>query len=155
MLNLRTTGIRWQLCFCVAYLMSLVAGCASVPEFIFKNQPILSIPAGKALIYFYRESSFQGGALTIDIHEGDAQIGRLHNGTYHYEYVDSGRHVFSPSARSIEGNGYAFTLSDGGVYFIKAEFVATNLWPFKSSVVLSMVDQAKARIEISNLREDK
>ncbi|OHD74123.1 MAG: hypothetical protein A2V99_15225 [Spirochaetes bacterium RBG_16_67_19] len=64
-------------------LLAALAGCASLgPPF----QPLASVPSGKAVVYFYRPSSFVGSAVSFTVNAGELPIISLSNGGY-FPYI--------------------------------------------------------------------
>lgn len=52
-------------------------------------------PEGKGQIVFFRPSRLAGAALSFSVHEGDAGVGKLGNGSYFVLAADPGPHAYS------------------------------------------------------------
>lgn len=71
----------------LACAMLVLGGCASQgPAY----SSVESIPSDKGLIYIYRPSSFVGGGVYYDIHDGDTIVTTLRNGGYFPYFRDPG-----------------------------------------------------------------
>lgn len=102
-------------------LVTILSGCASV-----KYAKLSQMPTAKkhmALVYFYRESKFAGGAMRYSIFEGEKKeekrIGALPNGSFFYVYRKPGTYTFWAETEVVDSA--TLELESGKTYFIKGE----------------------------------
>lgn len=56
---------------------------------------IAAPPEGKGQIVFFRESKFVGGAISYKVREGEAELGKLSNGSYFVYVAEPGAHAYT------------------------------------------------------------
>jgi hypothetical protein len=147
----------------------LLAGCASVPaEQQFRNQPPMAVKPDMALMYFYRDSSQVGCALTIDVdelHKTDTQtqggeqsqtdgqdqgdqgqeIGALSNGSYFGVYMPPGKHTLYGTAWHHDKTSYLdIDLEAGKTYYVRGFFYRQPFAGGTGTVVVQPVDPGLA-----------
>jgi hypothetical protein len=59
-------------------------------------------PEGKGQVVFFRPSHFAGMALSFSVHEGDAGIGKLGNGSYFVLVTGPGAHTFTIQSEATD-----------------------------------------------------
>lgn len=74
-------------------------------------------PAGKGQVVFFRPSNMMGMALSFSVHEGDAGIGKLGNGSYFVHVVDPGAHLFT--IQSEVTDKLTLEVDAGETYYVK------------------------------------
>jgi hypothetical protein len=57
-------------------------------------------PAGKGQVVFFRPSKFPGAAVSFSIHEGDAGVAKLGNGSYAVVVAEPGPHAYTSESES-------------------------------------------------------
>lgn len=74
-------------------------------------------PAGKGQVVFFRPSNMMGMALSFSVHEGDAGIGKLGNGSYFVHVVEPGQHLFT--IQSEVTDKLTLEVDAGETYYVK------------------------------------
>lgn len=81
--------------FCFGIALLILNACASVK--MAKENTMAKPKAGYGVVYFYRESAFQGWALSYNIWENEQnpkKLGSLGSGHYFYKYFPPGKYTF-------------------------------------------------------------
>lgn len=89
----------------VLILMLLMAvGCGKTPrsgEFVeLEKRPEIVMPVDKGVVYFVRDDSFIGCAVSYYILENDKPVGALENGTYFALETEEGKHTYGAETES-------------------------------------------------------
>ena len=107
------------LALCVSMGLSPVSViAASLPE----------IKPDMGLVVFYRNSSFKGGAVHLNIRSSDGSAGILKSGTMFYKYFEPGSRTFDVSTPSVAGSDLlTLDIEAGNTYFVRGEVLIG--WP--------------------------
>ena len=123
----------------------MAAGCASVR---FEDLPDLPQPVeDKALVFFYRDSSFKGGALTYQVHEEERLIGALRSGTFFYHYSEPGQRTYW--GQTTIRQSLVLDVAAGETYFIKGDI---SMGVFAGHPRLTVVEPERAKSSIAKLQ---
>ena len=77
----------------------------------------VGVPApGKALVVFFRPSKFVGGAVGFIVREGEAELGKLRNGTYFAVQVEPGPHAYAVHSEAKDITN--IEAEEGETYFL-------------------------------------
>jgi hypothetical protein len=110
----------WQTRLNYVLLSSLlfITGCVTA-----SRGPVYSkvdkIPENAGLVYFYRPSSFIGGAIVYDIKTGETVITTLHSGGYYPHFSAPGEKEFW--AQTESKSSVTLDVQAGQTYYIKGE----------------------------------
>ncbi len=108
---------NWAVRVATACLAALVmTGCAGLQRH--KSKPMPTPAKGEGLVYFFRPSSFLGGAAQVQITDDGTTVGALQSGTYFYEQVTPGPHRFGASTEAT--NTIAVNIEAAKTYYIEA-----------------------------------
>ena len=127
-----------------ALLVIGATGCASLGE---PYKPIDTIPAGKALVYIYRPSSFVGGAISYTVHAGETPVVKLANGGYASFLADPGETEFW--AKTEARSSVTELLEAGKTYYLKG---TVGVGIVAGRPKLSFESEAAGRSEIASCR---
>lgn len=118
----------------------LMSGCVSVPlaapEMDMKTKT-MKPPAGKALLYVYRDAVFAGSALLFEITIDEYPVGKLAEKTYLAVLLEPGRHRIN-SSRMVSINA-----EPGKTYYIKTSAVPPSTF---------LVEEEKARRALADYK---
>lgn len=127
-----------------ALLVSMMAGCASVPmgddhrDTVLKQFP--EPPEGQSALYIYRDSMF-GGALKKTIYVDGTAIGESAPKVYFYKVVDPGEHTISTESE-FSDNPLELTTEAGNTYFIRQYM---KMGVFVGGANLEIVDEEEGK----------
>lgn len=82
------------------------------------NAQIPQVEEGKALVVFYRQKKFSGGAVKFSVKESDKTFGQLTNGSVVNARVEPGERTFW--SQVISSDAIVLTVEEGKVYYVKA-----------------------------------
>lgn len=112
----------------------------------------LSIPAGKALVYFYMRSRLLGG-MNFHVAEDGDELGTVTYGTYLRETVDPGAHSFTLSAWGSDDDPCPAQIGGGETLYLEVYVSQPAEWPFHKMVVsCRKVVDLDARAELATLK---
>jgi hypothetical protein len=142
----RARALGW-LRLVLALLMMLAAtpfapGCASLgPPYA----PLAQVPAGQAVIYFYRPDSVDGSAIVFNVRQGASGsiLGELQSGAYFPLVVSPGLHAFW--ARTETRADVRVIAEAGRSYYVRASL---NEGTFVGRPLLEVVSTQSAASEI-------
>jgi len=130
-------------------LAIFISACTSVQYADLKEMP--SASPDQALVYFFRESKFQGGAISYYIYEGEKdnkeKHGALKNGTFFYIFREPGTHTFW--AKTEAKDSVTLDLLAGETYYVKGE---VDMGFFAGRPDLTIVHAAEGSSEIPELK---
>lgn len=115
--------------------------------------PSMPVPAGKGVIYFYREAGWAGRSLDFHIGEGDKEIGVLTHGTYLHTVVDPATHTFTLTTNNNDHNSCPIDIQSGQTRYFEI-YVSTTAF-FGQTLQLSCrePDQLERRDKMAGLEE--
>lgn len=130
----------------------LLSACASVPLASQKDaayaKTFSAPPAGKAAIYFYRDS-FMGQALKRDISIDKKCVGKTANNMFFYSLVDGNKdHLLSTEGETTRHDLFLFT--DAGKNYFVQQQITMGVWSASSK--LKIVSQEQGIKEIQGLK---
>lgn len=109
---------------------------------------IRGVPSGKSLIVFFRPSG-PGMALGFTIHEGEANISKIGNGSYQLFLADPGAHTYQVKSEATDT--LRLELEPGEIYYVE-EYIATGVLVGRPRLLLSdkeTFDRISARMRVS------
>lgn len=124
------------------------AGALMTPEDVQAGK-IGTVPPGKALIVFFRPSG-PGMALGFTVHEGDANISKIGNGSYQLVLAEPGTHAYQIKSEATDT--LRLELDPGETYYVK-EYITMGIMVGRPHLVLS--DKATFDKISANLRVSK
>jgi hypothetical protein len=95
-------------------LVAFMSGCASVTKQATNIYP--EPKPDKGLVYFFRESRFEGSAVSYNIKENEQVIGAVADGTYFFVFCEPGYHTYTASTEADSSR--VIFVKAGGTYFI-------------------------------------
>ena len=98
------------------------------------------------LVYFYRESHFGGAGIQYDIRDNGDVIGALQSGTYFFENVTPGKHIYS--AKTEAESDVTVDVKAGETYYVQGTI---SMGFFAGHPHLKLVDQGPAQAALSKL----
>jgi hypothetical protein len=87
--------------------------------------PVGAPPEGKGQVVFFRPSVFAGGARSIGVREGAAELFDLPNGRYFVYAVEPGTHEYNAGER---GEAVRIEVEAGGTYYVQATMMSDMLF---------------------------
>lgn len=125
----------------------LVAGCAATGA---KHEEmassIPSIKPGEGRIYFYRQSSMVGAALSPDVRLNKDVVGEARNGGFFY--VDRPAGTFVASSATETEKTVSFSLASGETKYIR---MSPSMGIIAGRMNLEVVPTAQGRTELASL----
>ncbi|MFT9325244.1 MAG: DUF2846 domain-containing protein [Acetobacter sp.] len=130
-------------------VLCLLSACASVPlasqEDMAFAKKFSNPPAGKAAIYFYRDS-FMGQALKRDISIDGKCVGKTANNMFFYSIVDGDKdHRLSTEGETTRHDISLFT-NVGKNYFVQQQ-ITMGVWSANSKLKVVSEEQGTKEIE--------
>lgn len=119
----------------------------SLPAFYAEARDLPKAKEGKALIIFYRESSFKGGAIRFNLNSDQGVIGTLPSGSMVYRHVDPGQHTFW--SQVISQGSVTLDVEAGETYYIQG---VVKMGALAGRPRLNVVPESKAKAAIAKLK---
>jgi hypothetical protein len=126
---------------CAALLMGGCAGMTRSTE-----HPTPSIQPDHGLVYFFRESSFKGGAIQYDVRDNGNVIGALQSGTYFFENATPGKHTYS--AKTEAESDVTIDVAAGQTYYVQGTI---SMGFFAGHPHLKLADASTAQPALAKL----
>lgn len=108
-----------------------------------------------AVLYFYRPKKFAGSGpeIIVGTITPDEVIVKLHNGHWHKkEYTNFGERQFVTGVFAINPESFNYVIEPGKTYYIRCTLYSKG---FKQMAELALVDEAVARNEMNDLKEQR
>lgn len=129
----------------VLTLMTAAAvGCTSTQ--IAPRPAEFTAKPGNGLVYFYREKSFVGMAVSYYVTEGETRLGAMKNGTFFTVDAAPGKHTYS--AKTEVTREITLDVKEGETYYVKG---GVTMGALAGRPSLTGVTEGEARDKISAL----
>lgn len=129
-----------------AFVLALVAGCASGPKHSAMESAIGSLKPGEGRIYFFRSSSMVGAALQPEIRLNGAPVGESKPGGFFY--VDRPAGNYTAAVATETEKVVTFTLAAGETKYIRS---SPSIGLLVGRIVLDLEPAEKAKAELGSL----
>lgn len=115
--------------------------------------PSMPVPAGKAVIYFYRESGWAGRSLDFHIWENENEIGNLTHGTYLHVAVDPDKHSFMMTTKHDDYSPCPIEIKSGEIRYFEVYVSRPAVYGQALELTCRESPELDTRVKMADLKD--
>ena len=115
--------------------------------------PSMTVPPGKAVIYFYREAGWAGRSLDFHIWEDQNEIGNLTHGTYLHVVVDPAQHSYIITTKHDDYSPCAIDIKSGEIRYFEVYVSRPELYGQSLELTCREPPELETRTKMVDLKD--